>query len=150
MTGVRILGGEPHFSKWCYREFSLAWPAAKLVYWNKRKCLHKNRVQFPEDWFGIPIWPAFFILEHQYGRHDVICERSISCFYTLLVQCFFNITDLNTHPMWKYAAYSLSMNIPCGQFHVLRFFSQIDPLPSEYVYLHDTFIFLDKHRNEKS
>ena len=31
-----------------------------------------NRVQFSEDWYGTPIWPLFFVLEHQYGRHDVI------------------------------------------------------------------------------
>ena len=27
------------------------------IYWNKRKRLHKKRVQFPQDWFGTPIWP---------------------------------------------------------------------------------------------
>ena len=26
------------------------------IYWNKRKRLHKKRVQLPEDWFGIPTW----------------------------------------------------------------------------------------------
>ena len=30
------------------RSLSLTWPAAILVQWNKRKYLHKNRVQFPE------------------------------------------------------------------------------------------------------
>ena len=28
--------------------------------WNKRKRLHKKRVQLPEDWFGTPTWPTFF------------------------------------------------------------------------------------------
>ena len=27
------------------------------IYWNKRKRLHKKRVQLPEDWFGTPTWP---------------------------------------------------------------------------------------------
>ena len=30
----------PHF----YRSFSLTWPAAMQIYWNKRKFLHKKRV----------------------------------------------------------------------------------------------------------
>lgn len=34
------------FSK--YRSFSLAWPEAMLVQWNKRTYFRKNRVQFPE------------------------------------------------------------------------------------------------------
>ena len=29
---------------------------------NKRKPLHKNIVQFPEDWFGTPTWPPFLCL----------------------------------------------------------------------------------------
>ena len=29
------------------------------IYWNKRKRLHKKRVQLPEDWFGTPTWPPF-------------------------------------------------------------------------------------------
>ena len=37
----------------------LTWPAARLVQWNKRKYLHKNRVQFPEGWPCTPIWPPF-------------------------------------------------------------------------------------------
>jgi len=42
-----------------YRAFSLTWPAAMQIYWNKRKCLHKKRVQVPRDWFGTPTWPPF-------------------------------------------------------------------------------------------
>ena len=42
-----------------YRVFSLTWPASMLIYWNKRKRLHKKRVQLPEDWFGTPTWPPF-------------------------------------------------------------------------------------------
>ena len=42
-----------------YRVFSLTWPAYMQIYWNKRKRLHKKRVQLPEDWFGTPTWPPF-------------------------------------------------------------------------------------------
>ena len=41
------------------RAFSLTWPASMQIYWNKRKRLHKKRVQLPEDWFRTPIWPPF-------------------------------------------------------------------------------------------
>ena len=37
-----------------FRAFSLTWPASMLIYWNKRKFLHKKRVQPPQDWFGTP------------------------------------------------------------------------------------------------
>ena len=41
-----------------YRAFSLTWPAAMLIYWNKRKHLHEKSVQLPEDFVGgTPIWP---------------------------------------------------------------------------------------------
>ena len=42
-----------------YRVFSLTWPAYMQIYWNKRKRLHKKRVQLPEDWFGTPTWPPW-------------------------------------------------------------------------------------------
>ena len=42
---------------WKYRVFSLTWSAYMQIYWNKRKRLHKKRVQLPQDWFGTPTWP---------------------------------------------------------------------------------------------
>ena len=42
-----------------YRVFSLTWPPSMQIYGNKRKRLHKKRVQLPEDWFGTPTWPPF-------------------------------------------------------------------------------------------
>ena len=30
-----------------------------LIYWNKRKRLHKKRLQLPQEWFGTPSWPPF-------------------------------------------------------------------------------------------
>ena len=46
------------------RVFSLTWPASTQIDWNKRKRLHKKRVQLPQDWFGFncfgtPIWPPW-------------------------------------------------------------------------------------------
>ena len=32
---------------------------------DKRKCLHKKRVQLPQDWFGKPTWPPFHWLRTQ-------------------------------------------------------------------------------------
>ena len=43
----------------CYRAFSFTWPAPMQIYWNKRKRLHKKRVQLPQDWFGTPTWLPF-------------------------------------------------------------------------------------------
>ena len=44
---------------WWYRVFSLTWSASMQIYWNKRKRLHKKRVQLPQDWFGTPRWPPW-------------------------------------------------------------------------------------------
>ena len=41
-----------------YSVFSLTWPASMQIYWNKRKRLHKKRVQLRQDWFGTQTWPA--------------------------------------------------------------------------------------------
>ena len=43
-----------------YRAFSLTWSASVQIYRNKRKRLHKKRVQLPKDWFGTQTWPPFF------------------------------------------------------------------------------------------
>ena len=56
--------------------FSLTWPASMQIYWNKRKRLHKKKVQLPEDWFGTPTWPLCIVLGHQYGRRDVMWKHS--------------------------------------------------------------------------
>ena len=42
-----------------YRVFSITWPASMQIYWNKRKCLHKKRVQIPRDLFRTPTWLPF-------------------------------------------------------------------------------------------
>ena len=39
--------------------FSLPWAASMQLYWNKRKRLHKKRVQLPQEWFGTQTSPPF-------------------------------------------------------------------------------------------
>ena len=34
------------------RAYALTCPAATQIHWNKRECLHKKRVELPQDWFG--------------------------------------------------------------------------------------------------
>ena len=54
------------FTRQCYRlrqkanrAFSLTWPASLLIHWNRRKFLHKKRVQFTQGCLGTPTWPPF-------------------------------------------------------------------------------------------
>ena len=55
----------------------LTWPASMQIYWNKRKRLHKKRVQLPHDWFGTQHGRSFIVLGHQYGQHDIMWKESI-------------------------------------------------------------------------
>ena len=54
------------------------WPAYMQIYCNKRKRLHKERVQLPEDWFGTPTWPPLHCLrtpiEHFHSRGQHLCK----------------------------------------------------------------------------
>ena len=51
--------GTPIWPPWRHmKTFSLTWPRAIQIYWNKRKLLHKIKFQPLEDWFGTPTWPA--------------------------------------------------------------------------------------------
>ena len=49
------------------------------IYWNKRKRLHKEGVQLPQDWFGTPTWPPF----HCFGTP---LAAVTSCENTLLLE----------------------------------------------------------------
>ena len=74
---------------WFYRAFSLTWPAVMQIYWNKRKCLHKKRVQLPQDWFGTPTWPPFYCL----GTKIWLPWRHVKTpYYFYLVLIFFKIS----------------------------------------------------------
>ena len=82
-----------HGNVW-YRSFSLTWPAAILVQWNKRKYLHKNKVQYQYGRRSPTSFPEPFpwqkgkgsgnevghslVLVHQHGRRDVMWKRSIT------------------------------------------------------------------------
>ena len=61
-----------------YRVFSLTWPAYMQIYCNKRKRLHKKRVQLPGDWFGTPTWQPF----HCFGTPIWPPWRHVKTFYT--------------------------------------------------------------------
>ena len=61
----------PSSGKWqarsCNRAFSLTWPASMHIYWINH--CHKKRVQLPQRGH------CFIVLEHQYGRRDVIWKH---------------------------------------------------------------------------
>ena len=62
-----------------YRSFSLTcicW-AAMQISWSKRKFLLEKNVQSPKDFFYTSTWPPFFCFVHQYGRRDVMWQRSV-------------------------------------------------------------------------
>ena len=69
--------GYSHLSP--YRSFSLTciWWAAMQISWKKRKFLLEKRVQSPKDFFCTSTWPPFFCFVHQYGRRDVMWQRSV-------------------------------------------------------------------------
>ena len=64
------------------RVFSLTWPASMQIYWNKRKRLHKKRVQLPKDWFGTPTWPPW--------RHVKTLYRVFSLTWSASMQIYWN------------------------------------------------------------
>ena len=41
----------------------------------QKKCLHKKRIQLPEDFFGTPTWPPF--LERQNMAAETSCENAL-------------------------------------------------------------------------
>ena len=64
-----------------YRVFSPTWPSSMQMYWNKRKRLHKKRVQLPQDWFGTPTWPPF----HCFGTPILPPWRHVKTLYNHLI-----------------------------------------------------------------
>ena len=62
-----------------YRSFSLTciWWAAMQISWSKRTFLLEKSVQSPKDFFYTSTWPPFFCFVHQYGRRDVMWQRSV-------------------------------------------------------------------------
>ena len=83
ICNVRFLTFSLETGKYTYRAFSLTWPPSMQIYWNKRKGLHKKRVQFPKDWFGTPTWPPFHCFGTPIRRLCVMWKHSIEqCTYT--------------------------------------------------------------------
>ena len=59
-----------------YRAFPLTWLAAMQIYWNRRKCLHKKRLQFPQNWFGTPTWPPIHCFDTKVAA-VTSCENTL-------------------------------------------------------------------------
>ena len=94
-----------------YWVFSLTWPAFMQMYWNKKKRLHKKRVQLPQDWFGTPTWPPF----HCFGTPRWPPWRHVKTLYTF--------TKHTKHSLsWPFTVYlhgSLSSPIFAPQMFLL-------------------------------
>ena len=89
-----------------YRVFSLMWPTPMQIYWNKRKPLHKKRVQLPKDSFGTPTWLPF----HCFGtpiwppsRHVKTLYSHVSVLIQIIVPAIFILYyyfwSLNNDPL---------------------------------------------------
>ena len=46
--------------------YALTYPAAMQIYLNKRKCLHKERVELRRDWFGTTLCPNVSL--HEFSK----------------------------------------------------------------------------------
>ena len=114
-----------------YRVFSLRWPASMQIYWNKRKCLHKKRVQLLEDWFGTPTWPLF----HCFGtpiwppwRHVKtlysIFDREVTTFVYFLLSidkwCSFYIPGGYSNRLLHIPSLELSIPFHCCKCSVFK------------------------------
>ena len=67
------------------RAFSITCTATMQINCNKRKRLHKKRVQLPQDWFGTPTWPPF----HCFGTPIWLAWCHVKTFYTKH-DCFYS------------------------------------------------------------
>ena len=66
-------------SRLFYGAFSITWLASMQIYWNKRKRLHKKRVQLPKDCFGTPIWPPWRHVKTLYWSSGSIPQGTCFC-----------------------------------------------------------------------
>lgn len=78
------------------RAFSLSWPAAVQIYWNKRNCLHKERVQLLQDWFGTPTCRRDVMLKHSLAIICLTCtfstrSQQITCIQFLCFCLFLTV-----------------------------------------------------------
>ena len=63
-----VLIGTPIWPPWrrvktLYKAFSLTWPVALQIYWNKSKFIRKKKVQPIRDFIRSPTWPPFHCFE---------------------------------------------------------------------------------------
>ena len=93
-----------------YRAYSLTWPASMQIYGNKRKFLHKKRVQLPQDLFGAPIWPPwrhvkiairFNLLQAiRFNLLQVCASLLPFLFRVLFITSFNSLSDYLFHSIW--------------------------------------------------
>ena len=76
----------------CYRAFSLKWPAALQIYWNRREFLHEKKVKTFRTGLGHQHGRRFIVLGHQ-------CVRRESCGNALVVFFFLCIFDTVYFPL---------------------------------------------------
>ena len=55
LVSGRLVGAHPDG-----QQHGVSKESSNLIYWNKRKRLHKKRVYLLQDWFGTPTWPPFY------------------------------------------------------------------------------------------
>ena len=73
-----------HHHNHFYRAYSLTWPASMLIFTNKRKFVHKKRVQFPQGCLAIQTWPPF----HCFGTPIWPPWRHANTLYSLLISLY--------------------------------------------------------------
>ena len=55
------------------KQYAFTCRAAIQIDWNKRKCLHKKRVQLPQDWFGSPTWQKKVVyIRKELNSHRIV------------------------------------------------------------------------------
>lgn len=90
------------------RAFSLSWPAAVQIYWNKRNCLHTERVQLLQDWFGTPTWRRDVMWKHSLA---IICLTCTFCTRSQQITCiqFFVLLSFSHCCLIKHLGRSLML-----------------------------------------
>ena len=73
-----------HHHNHFYRACSLTWPASMVIFANKRKFLHKKRVQFPQGCLATPTWPPF----HCFGTPIWPPWRHANTLYSLQISLY--------------------------------------------------------------
>ena len=75
------------------------------IYWNRRNCLHKKRVQLPQDWLGTLTWPPF----HWFGTSIWPPWRHVKTLYKVFRSEDCDLDAGTTRPSRPTAALRCSM-----------------------------------------